>query len=169
MSKSRWVLVVVGATVFLLAVGVLGGGVYCTVNLGRGGAYLVNRFTGRRFPVGRREPEVKLDPATEAIDLVKLERADRFFADGDSESVDDYVRRMAEEARGRVRTLGWEAEREPDGLYVVTFRAQRPGTKVPTRGLGWEVDVEHRIVRFINDDPELAKYYGFGNPDSSAK
>jgi len=174
MSKSKWVMVIVGAAAFLLAVGVLGGGVYRTVNLGRGDAYIVNRFTGRAFPVRPREPEPKFDPATEAIGLVKQESASRFFTNADggyfqSTTCEDYVRCMAEEARGRVRTQGWKAERQPDGLYVVSFRAERPGQESRTRGLGWEVDVDNRIVRFINGDPELAKHYGFGDSGVSAK
>ena len=183
MSKSRWAVVVVAIALLPMAVGLLaGGGVYRTVNAGRGEAYVVNRFTGKAFPVRPREPEAKLDPAAEAIDLVKRERASRYFTDAlDAsegpapvsrvptlsrvsayERVDEYLQRLGEEAKGRVRTIGWKADRQPDGLYVVSFRAEQPG-HANTKGLGWEVDVENQIVRFINDDPELARHYGFEN------
>jgi hypothetical protein len=181
MSRGKWLLVVVGAAVFLLAVGVLGGGVYRTVNLGDGEAYVVNRFTGKAFPVIPQERKAKLDPAAEAIDLVKREGASRFFSDAgaaglrpsaripisviaslNEETVEQYLGEMARNAKGRVRTIGWKADRQPDGLFVVSFRAERPG-RAHTKGLGWEVDVQNRIVRFINDDPELARHYGFEN------
>jgi len=295
-GKLAGILVVTG--VLAVAVGLLaGGGVYRTVNVGRGDAYIVNRFTGKAFPVIPREPEAKLGPAAEAIALVKRQDSDRYFADwpidygeyfevlaamekrhkarltagraghqvpggfsqprctnadtrsahdmperaavdcqiigkgraehdalasdlrknpdiwakgeladdpmspagswlvhveyrpaggrptasapvretpttaqtfvglhpphGSGLSVEECLVDMAANAKGRVRIIGWEAKMQPDGLYVVVFQARFGDEKRPATRLGWEVDPENQIVRFINDDPELARRYGF--------
>jgi len=168
MSRGKWLLVVVGAAAFLLAVGVLGGGVYRTVNLGHGDAYLVNRFTGKAFPVIPREPEAMPDPAAEAISLVKSAQASEYFDFATHfQTVEDCVRGLQSEQKGLVPPLGWTAEKQPSGLYVV-YAGGRHADKV-ARAFGWEVDVANRIVRFINDDPELAKHYGFADSGTSDK
>jgi hypothetical protein len=166
-------------TVLLGALILAGGGIYHVVSLGYGKAYIVNRFTGRAYPLvpPPQAPEQSIsprrDPAAEAIDLVKREPASKWFrfdaAEGlqwmsatDTESVEDYYQRVLGHPgaiEGRMRVLGWKADRQPDGLYVVSLPLDLKG-KIK-KGIGWEVDTEHHIVRAIGRDSELAKHYGF--------
>ena len=138
----------------------------------RGDTMRVNRVTGaaqvlrvygwddvwRPLPGGPEGPQG--DRAAEAISIVKEEPAERWFAEPHyAESVEDWLRRMGQETKGYHGVMKWSAEKQADGLYIVYFRVQPPSAKTP--GLGWEVDVENRVVRYINDDSGLRKHYGF--------
>ena len=66
MSKRGWAAVIVGGPALLLLAFFLAGGVYRTVNVGGGRAYLVNRFTGKTVVL---RPTVAALPARERAQL----------------------------------------------------------------------------------------------------
>ena len=107
---------------------------------------------------------VRRDYASEedAISIVKGRPGRDYFdfaPGGRAYDVEWCVRNVWSSMKGPQPPLLWKAEKHSSGLYVVSVGGMRGDRLVSI--YGWEVDVENRVVRFLNDDPELAKSYGF--------
>lgn len=156
---KKWLAVGIVSLIVLCLALVLAGGIYRTVNAGGRGLYVVNRFTGKAYPLINEETPQNLTPAEEIDRAIQLAKDSDELGGGMRIDNAFEIREIIEEMKGPVTVLGWKAEKKEAGLYLVSFTFQHP--QGPVSGFFWEVNTKEDIVRLVSGDTELGKHYGF--------
>ena len=132
-----------------------------TTSFGR--AYKIDRKTGKTWLIlGGKEsliesqgsskniisPEQNIIPPEEkAIELAREEVGEY------------YIKNHMEEMKGDIKIIGWKAREIENGIYLASYTYIKKNSDYES-GIFLEVQLDHKIVRYITGDPELEEKYG---------